>query len=150
MVCSDANQPKIIKKTPLIQKLSKKKSEKHPKIIRKPQENYPQITPKSFQNYPPRRILTPPKLQVKIGINNNNNTIISCTAVQLFQEFIILSKGWQGLRGLSPRSRPHFAPFQNHISLRPEPHFARGTARAAPRVRRALGGKKFSGSQKCF
>ena len=79
---------KSFKNHPQIQKLSKKN-------LKKTSKNHSQITPKS----PPKKDYNPPKLKVKIGINinddNNNNKIIiiSCTAVQLFQEFIILLKG---------------------------------------------------------
>ena len=52
---------------------------------KKTSKNHPQITPKS----PPKKDYNPPKLQVKTRINNNIITI-SCTAVQLFQEFTIV------------------------------------------------------------
>ena len=61
---------------------------KHSKIIPKSSPNHPKIIPKS----PPEKDYNPPNLQVKIEIDNNI-IIISCTAVQLFQEFIILLKG---------------------------------------------------------
>ena len=83
---------KIIKKTfknyAKIENLKNKINKNHTKITRKSFPNHPRIIPKSF----PKKYYNPPKLQVKIGINDNI-IIISCTAVQLFQEFIILLKG---------------------------------------------------------
>ena len=65
---------------------------------KKTSKNHPQITPKS----PPKKDYNHPKLQVKSGFNNNIIIIIICTAVQLFQEFIILLKGLNMLKGLLP------------------------------------------------
>ena len=64
---------------------------------KKTSKNHPHITPKS----PPKKDYSHPKLQVKSRFNNNI-IIIICTAVQLFQEFIILLKGLNMLKGLLP------------------------------------------------
>ena len=102
MVCLNGSHPKIIKQIiknhPKIQKIPKT-------ITNETSKNHPKIILKS----PPKKDYNPPKLQVKIRINNNIIIIISCTAVQLFQESIILWKGWKGLKGLSPPARTNIS-----------------------------------------
>ena len=72
------------------QKKEKTKTKKKKTTPEKHPQNQSKIIPKSF----PKKDYNLPNLQVKIGINDSIIIIIiSCAAVQLFQEFIILSKG---------------------------------------------------------